>query len=686
MVCHTHVPSRPDKHRKGRGRLWRGSLTATVAGALVVAGTAMAQQQSGSTAPPPAVVVAPVVNQDVADSIDFTGRVQAIQSVEIQARVEGYLEEVAFQEGSNVKTGDLLYQIEQGPYQASLAQAQAQLASAKAQLASAQANLNNQELNLRRQQTLVQRDTVSQATVDDAMAQRDAAQADVQAANASIQNAEAQIQTAQLNLSYTTIKAPIDGRLGRTNVTIGNLVSQGSGTMATLVQLDPIRVAFSVPDTLYTNLVEQTGLNAEQAASRLFTPYLQLPNGKTYDKTGTIAFASNEIDPNTGTITAYANFANPQAVLLPGSFVVVKVEQATKTSEPVIQASAVIQDSQGKYVFVLNDKNVAEQRRVTVGQSLGAKVAVTDGLREGEMVVVEGVQKIRAGMTVTPTPLKSDPVALPKQGDVSTDDPAASIGSTPASSPGSGAASAGSGAATGGSNTGTGASTTGTGTAPASSGTSAAPASGDAGTAPAASASDNDSDTGAPAASTGTATPAGNASTAPTNGGDSTAPASSDSAPATDSTAPADSTPAAPAGDSAPAGDDSTAAPTPSDSRSSAAAPDDSSAAPAAADSTATTDSTAAPAAADSATATDAANAAATGDAAADTAATDSTAPDAAASTPAADTAASQDASAPSVPQDGPREAAAGNAPYFGATPPPRPGDAAPAPATNGGN
>lgn len=685
MVCHTHVPSRPDKHRKGRGRLWRGSLTAAVTGALVVAGTAVAQQQSGSAAPPPSVVVAPVVNQEVADSIDFTGRVQAIQSVEIQARVEGYLEEVAFQEGSNVKTGDLLYQIEQGPYQASLAQAQAQLASAKAQLASAQANLNNQELNLRRQQTLVQRDTVSQATVDDAMAQRDAAQADVQAANASIQNAEAQIQTAQLNLSYTTIKAPIDGRLGRTNVTIGNLVSQGSGTMATLVQLDPIRVAFSVPDTLYTNLVEQTGLNAEQAASRLFTPYLQLPNGKTYDKTGTIAFASNEIDPNTGTITAYANFANPQAVLLPGSFVVVKVEQATKTSEPVIQASAVIQDSQGKYVFVLSDKNVAEQRRVTVGQSLGSKVAVTDGLREGEMVVVEGVQKIRAGMTVTPTPLKSDPVALPKQGDVATDDPGASVGTTPASSSG-GTAPADAGSATGTTPAASGASSNASGTSPAASGSSsaasgssAAPASGDASTVPAA------GDSGA--ASTDTSSTAGDTSNAPASSGDSTAPAASDTAPATGS----DSTPAAPASDSAPASDDSAAAPTTppaADESTAVTTSTDGTAAPAAADSTATpapADSSAAPAPADNATATDAADAAATGDTtaapAAGTAATAAPAADTS-----ADTTTSQDASAPAAPQDGPRDAAAGNAPYFGTTPPPRPGNAAAAPATSGGN
>ncbi len=641
-------------------------------------------QNAAGDAPPPSVVVAPVVSKAVAEEEQFTGRIQAIQSVDLQARVEGYLQQVAFQEGATVKTGDLLYQIEQGPYLATMAQAQAQLASAHAQLSSAQANLNNAEINLQRQQTLVQRDTVSQAVVDDAVAKRDAAKADVEAANAAIQNAQAQIQSAQLNLDYTTIKAPIDGRLGRTNVTIGNLVSQASGTMATLVQLNPIRVAFSVPDTLYTTLVENTQVQPGQKPGALFTPSLQLPNGKMYAEPGQITFASNVVDASTGTITVYADFANPTGVLLPGTFVVVKVEQARSTDEPVISAAAVMQDRQGDYVFVLNKDDVVETRRVTLGRRTASEVAVTEGLSEGETIVVQGIQKIRPGQKVTPTPLKSDAAADAKTPLVSSDDPTSTV--SPANVP-----------------TGMGAPTTGDASAPAS-GSSAAPSAPAPAPAP----------SGSNGASSDAAAPPAGATPAASSGGAASSDSSSAPAPASPATAPpadgASSAPAAtpatpPTGDSASTAAPAPAASAPAPAPSAEASASTPAAAPSADGASATTatpdagaSTPAAPASADdsaSATAAPPADAAATATASSP----DASAPaaDAPADSAAAPTQATADAgtddladSSPAAASDTPAavrgQGAQSNAPLYNAVPLQRPGDqgTAPQPSASG--
>ena len=677
----------------------RLAAVATLAVALLTnpALTPGLQAQSGGASgntPPPTVVVAPVVSRAVAEEAQFTGRIQAIQSVDVQARVEGYLQQVAFKEGSNVKTGDLLYQIEKGPYEADLAQAEAQLASAKAQLASAQANLNNAEINVQRQQTLVQRDTVSQAVVDDAVAQRDTAKANVEAANAAIQNAQAQIQSAQLNLGYTTIKAPIDGRLGRTYVTIGNLISQASGTMATLVQLNPIRVAFSVPDTLYTSLVEDNSVPTDTRPGTLFTPSLQLPNGKIYDQKGTITFASNEIDASTGTITVYADFANPNAVLLPGAFVVVKVEQAETTREPVILASAVVQDRQGDYVFVLNSDDVVETRRVTLGRRTASEVAVTEGLAEGETIVVQGVQKIRPGMKVTPSPMKTDTAAQSKTPFESTDDPEATLspsneptgmgGSAPSGDSGAGSGSSPSTPASGGASTSTDAA------APASSGGGAAAPS------PAASATTGDAGGSTAAAPAAVETPAASqpapaasdasaSNTSASEATDAQAAAPSDPAPADDTTA----APAAPTADSAPDAAASTTAPADTSATTSSSSQAAGDAAPAATpDASATGSDTADPAAAaapaDTAPPSDS-----------ETAATDpasGTATDGA-SAPAADAGDDEDDLAGPVTGDSNNPAAVrgsgaqANAPLYNATPLPRPGDqSAPAQTPASGN
>ncbi|MGX1097015.1 membrane fusion protein (multidrug efflux system) [Amorphus sp. MBR-141] len=383
----------------------RTPLSAAITVAVCIAATApaLAQAPGGGSKAPPAVVVTAIQSEEVAASAQFLGRIQAIQQVEVVARVEGFLNEVAFKEGDFVKKGELLYQIEQDQYQAQLASAQAQLATAKAQKSGAEASLKNAQVNLDRQQTLLEKQTVSQSVVDQAQAERDEAAANVQSGQASIESANAAIQTAQINLGYTTIASPIDGRIGATNVTQGNLVNTQSGTLSTVVQLDPIRMVFSIPETYWIEFAQEKGMTAASAEGKSFVPSIVLPNGKTYDKAGELAFVSNQVDQTTGTVAVYANFPNPDGALLPGGYVTAILRKAEQQNLPIVPLSAVQQDRQGRYVFVLDSTNKVQERRIETSIQVQDGWAVTSGLQDGDTVVVQGVQKIQPGMEVAPT-------------------------------------------------------------------------------------------------------------------------------------------------------------------------------------------------------------------------------------------------------------------------------------------
>ncbi|MGH2340096.1 efflux RND transporter periplasmic adaptor subunit [Segnochrobactraceae bacterium EtOH-i3] len=381
---------------------WRRGRSAAHAGALLVVlgaslpGSALAQ----TAAPVPAVTVSPVVSRDITRQATFVGRVEAIQQVELKARVQGFLDTVAFAEGAYVKSGDLLYQIEQDTFQASLLAAQGNLGATQAAQTLAQINLD-------RQKTLVKSGTVSQAIVDTAQAQYDQAAAQTM-------TAQANVQTAQLNLGFTTIKAPISGRIGKTNYTIGNLVDQGSGTLATLIQMDPIRVAFSIPEKDYVTVTRAMDELAKSATAEeteggndisadMFRPTVILPDGSAYPEAGRIEFINNRVDPNTGTVTVRAEFTNAQNLLLAGQFVTVNVQVGDTTSENAVPQPAILQDKQGNYVFVVGADNRVVSRRVTVGvPGPDGMVPVLTGLQLGEDVIVDGVQKVREGELVKP--------------------------------------------------------------------------------------------------------------------------------------------------------------------------------------------------------------------------------------------------------------------------------------------
>ena len=371
--------------------------------AVAIVGRPPSVLAQSSNAPPPAVIVAPVKNEDITQRAQYVGYVEAIQQTDIEARVEGFIESVDFTEGSHVSTGDKLFTLDKGTYEAALASAQAELQSGEASLAGAKATLQAADLNLERQKTLVKSNTVSQATVDDAQASRDADAAQVDQAEASISSAKADIETAQLNLSYTDIVSPIDGRIGKAMYTKGNLVSTSSGTLATVVQMDPIRVVFSVPDRDYIQVIETTREMPDEAVRHEFAPTIVLPTGKEYEFPGTISFVDNTVDSSTGTIAIRADFKNPEDILVPGQFVTVNVKIGQTKVAPVVPQSAVLEDKDGNYVLTLDSQDRVQITRIKTGITVGQDIEVTDGLRQGDTIITEGIQRVQPGIVVKPT-------------------------------------------------------------------------------------------------------------------------------------------------------------------------------------------------------------------------------------------------------------------------------------------
>lgn len=362
---------------------------AALAFAVVLAPLAAAAQDASQDSPPPAVTVVPVEERDVTLYREFVGRVEAIESVGVRARVSGFLEEVAFEEGALVEQGQLLYRIEPDQYEARLRAAEADLEGARAELRDA-------ERDRARDQRLVERNTVSEARLDESIARAERAEA-------SVLVAEADVQMAELDLGYTRIVSPIDGKIGATSYTLGNFVELSSGVLADIVQLDPIRVVFSMSETEYADLQQRFADRRGEAFERTFSPRLRLANGATYEEAGEIAFIGNQVDPSTGTIPFRARFDNDGDLLLPGQFVTVVVQVGEERRQPSVPLAAVQRDREGTYVFVVDEDDTAEMRRLALGRNFGEGYAVESGIGPGELVVVAGVQKLQDGMRVAPS-------------------------------------------------------------------------------------------------------------------------------------------------------------------------------------------------------------------------------------------------------------------------------------------
>jgi len=384
----------------------RGLVTRIFCAALaliVLAPAAKAQPAPG----PPAVGVVRVTREQITETNQFIGRIQAVGKVAIVARVTAFLEKRAFVEGSEVKKGDLLYELEQPPFQA-------QVDADKANVANLEAQHTYAQQQLARAQYLLKTPAGETQSYDQNLANERSLAAQIAAA-------QAQLQVAEINLGYTRILAPIGGKISATAVTEGNVVSPTSGTLATLVSQDPMYVIF--PIALRTGL-ELRDRYAAKGGYRAVVIKLRLPTGEIYAVNGRLDYVSPTVAQTTDTITlrgVIPNLVHPglkigqpgARELTDGEFVTVLLEGVQPVSVLAIPRAAVLSDQQGDYVYVVDAQNRAQIRRIHLGQSTPSTAVVTSGLKEGELVISEGVQRARPGEVVSPGPASPPPPISP---------------------------------------------------------------------------------------------------------------------------------------------------------------------------------------------------------------------------------------------------------------------------------
>jgi membrane fusion protein (multidrug efflux system) len=379
---------------KSRWLAMAGSIVLVIAagaGWFLFSHHGKAPPAAAAQAPAPAVGVRPAVMKGVSQSFEFVGRVRAIEKVELRARVEGFLEKVLFREGQDVKAGELLYQIEKVQFQAALEQA-------KANLAVAEAALTNAKVEYERSSELVKRNFTPQSQVD-------ADKAALDSAAGRVMQAKAALTQAQVNLDYTDIRAPIDGRIGRTTYTVGNLVNPASGVLATIVSQDPIYVLFPV-SVRDLEAIREARRNEEGGMAKIDIR-VRLPSGQEYTQRGVWNLTDPQVDPQTDTLIMRATIPNPDRTLTDGQFVTAIIRERQEAPRLVVPQAALQVDQSGYYVLVVNDQHKVEQRRVQTGPQLGTDVVVTSGVKEGEKVIVDGIQKVRPGQVVQETILQA---------------------------------------------------------------------------------------------------------------------------------------------------------------------------------------------------------------------------------------------------------------------------------------
>ena len=342
--------------------------------------------------PPPAPMVEVVVDRVVLEPYqpksEYVGRLQARDDVAIQARVSGYLVSRDFREGQMIEEGDVLYRIDASEYDAALSKA-------KADLAAAQANQANAVRNYKRGQDLLPRGAISESEMDDLTAKK-------LDADARIEAAWAQLKSAEVNLSYTTIIAPISGRIGRSAASVGDLVGPNTGVLTTLVSIDPIEALFTVSEAAYIAAIKsRMTSDRDTSALRDVEVTLELTNGVMYPEVGRIDYFSNRVDQETGTLEARAAIPNPHSLLVPGQYVKVILQDTNLLEGLFVPQAAVQADQQGSFVLVVDSNSAVQRRNVELGDRIDFMVMVLKGVEEGERIIVRGLQQVRPGMTVT---------------------------------------------------------------------------------------------------------------------------------------------------------------------------------------------------------------------------------------------------------------------------------------------
>jgi len=379
------------------------TLMAIGIGAVAVGCRDKTSGSTAATAPLPTVTVAKPVTQTVTDYLTFTGNTVATDSVTLVARVEGYLEKVHFTDGTRVKKGDLLFTIQQEQYKAQLQQAEAQVAAQKAALWHAKTELD-------RYTSLVKEDAATQTEVDHWHYQRDASAASLLAA-------QAQVELAKLNLSYTLVRAPFDGRIGRHLVNPGNVVgAMGQQTsLAQIDQIDPIYVYFTINERDLLRVIERMKrTSATSLEERRIPVYFGLSNEEGYPHEGHLDFAAISVAPTTGTLQVRGIFPNPDLSVLPGLFVRARVPALQQRSALLVPGDAVSFDQQGEYLLIVNDKNVVERRSVKTGSQVGERLVIDEGLKSDDLVIVEGLLQAIPGREVNPQRATNTPLLSSK--------------------------------------------------------------------------------------------------------------------------------------------------------------------------------------------------------------------------------------------------------------------------------
>src|SRR6202140_4932529 len=368
-----------------------------IAGAIAIGVTAASRAQPAASGPP-AVGIVEATKRPITETSEFLGRIQGVNRVNVVARVTAFLEKRLFNEVDEIKKGDELYHLERGPFEADLA-------SKKAQVSQLQATLDNAKLTTERARILLSGPAGQQSTYDAAIANQ-------RSLEAQVHSAQAQVQSSQINLDYTEIRSPIDGKIGRTAVTEGNVVGPGSGVLTTIVSQDPMYVIFPVSVRQGLELRERY---ATRGGFDAVVIKVRLPDGRLYDQTGKLNFVDNTIAQSTDTYLVRGGIPNPTLhdpsttdgpvrELDDNEFVTVMLEGVQPVEVLAIPRSAVLSDQQGDYVFTVGADNKVEQRRIQLGQSTPTIAAVINGLALGDKVIVEVLQRVRPGQPVAPGP------------------------------------------------------------------------------------------------------------------------------------------------------------------------------------------------------------------------------------------------------------------------------------------
>ncbi len=368
--------------------LKRGSLNLAICCALVL--HSCSKESEKQVAAPPTIQVIEVIQKDVPIYQEFVGQAYGLLDIPIRARVEGFLEEIHFKEGFGVKKGQLLYTIDSQPFQAEVAEKKSKLAEAKTMLVNAQNELA-------RYKPLAKINAVSKSDLDAVQASKDAAESGVNAA-------EANLELALINLSYTKIKSPINGLIGKTEARVGEFVGKTPNPVIlnTVSRIDRIRVQFFLTESQYIilarNYLQEQNIKAEEVRNL----ELILSDGSIYSEKGKVDFLDRNVDTSTGSLLVQASFPNPNKILRPGMFAKVKVEMEIIKAALLVPQRCVM-ELQGQYsLYVVDDNNTVQSRQVVVSETIGDLWLIKEGLNAGDKVVIDGLQKVGTGVVITP--------------------------------------------------------------------------------------------------------------------------------------------------------------------------------------------------------------------------------------------------------------------------------------------